>query len=97
MRSVTKNHDYAPTVLPDGSWILFNAETASTVVVTPPAGIYWELCDGVRTQSAIFRTMCQLYPEQSSETIRTDIDRMTEQLADLGLLQVGTFLSVMEA
>ncbi|MDT3669476.1 MAG: PqqD family protein [Aromatoleum sp.] len=96
MRSIAKNRNYSPTVLPDGSWILFDADTASTVVLTPPAGIYWELCDGVRTQSAIVRTMCELYPDQTIETISTDIERMTAQLVDLDLLQVGAFLPAME-
>lgn len=96
MRSITKNPNYSPTVLPDGSWILFNAETAGTVVLTPPAGIYWELCDGIRTQSDVMRTMCRLYPDQTIETISKDIARMTDQLADLGLLQVGDLLPAME-
>lgn len=96
MRSITKNRNYSPTVLPDGSWILFDAETASSVVLTPPAGIYWELCDGERSQSTIIRTMCELYPDQTVETISMDIERMTGQLADLGLLQVDAFLPAME-
>ncbi len=96
MRSITKNRNYSPTILPDGSWILFDAETARTVVLTPPAGIYWELCDGVRTQSTLIRTMCELYPDQAIETISMDIERMTGQLADLGLLQVGAFHPAME-
>lgn len=96
MHCITKNRNYSPTVLPDGSWILFDGETASTVVLTPPAGIYWELCDGVSTQSAIIRTMCELYPDQAIETISKDITRMTDQLADLGLLQIGAFHPAME-
>ena len=69
---LNKNRRYSPTVLPDGSCILFDTGNSHTVALTAPAGIFWELCDGRCPVTAIVEEVQRLYPEAPFEIIQRD-------------------------
>ncbi|WP_414635641.1 PqqD family protein [Aromatoleum sp.] len=89
MECLTKNGEYASTVLPDGSCILFNSSTGKTVVLTAPAAIFWELCDGKTVTLELLRELREYYPLQSDDTIQADALALCQQLISLGVMKAA--------
>lgn len=83
-----KNPEYVPTLLPDGSWILFNPSLNDNVVVSPTAGILWELCSDKMEVKDLIREICALYPIEDSSRVRRDAFKIVSVLHERGLLLI---------
>jgi hypothetical protein len=93
---LAKNPAYSATVLPDGSWILFHSGTSDTVVVTAPAGILWELCNGADPLSAVLGELHRLYPDQSPAVLLEDGSHLADELLRLGVIQMQDHIERLE-
>lgn len=80
-----RNQAFFSTVLPDGSWILFDRLTSDTVVLSASAGVFWELCAEGRTVDEIVDELLTIYPEAARDGIARDVSTV---LADLTALNV---------
>jgi hypothetical protein len=73
-------------VLPDGRWLLYNQTARQAITLTAPAGILWELCDGVTTVSSLIQQLREFYPETPADQLETETMRMLRQFLEQGLV-----------
>ena len=71
--------------LPDGSGLLFDAETATAYPITESAMRIWELCDGERNLGAIVDEL-EAHYDVDRATVETDSRKLVEELAEKQLL-----------
>ena len=81
-----KNSRLEASVLPDGNWVLLEPASNEVVVLSPTAGIFWELCSGERELEAVIKEFSDLYPDQSSENIRQEVFESVRTMIDRELL-----------
>lgn len=74
------------TVLPDGRWLLYHRENNVAVTLNAPAGILWELCDGLTPVSGLVIQLAELYPDVSSDTLTDDTRQTVQQLHEQNLV-----------
>lgn len=77
------------TVLPDGTWALFDSETEAVAVLSAPAGMLWEMCDGLRGVAELADEILQLYPAEPAEVVKTDVVRTVHDLERRGLVRAA--------
>jgi hypothetical protein len=71
--------------LPDGSGLLFDAETATAYPITESAMRIWELCDGDHDVSSILDEL-EAHYDVDRATLETDSRKLLDDLLDKRLL-----------
>jgi hypothetical protein len=82
----TRNPDVQTKLLPDGHIVLFAKDHDWAHTLTPLGGIAWEFCDGQHSVDEIVEFVVETAGIQSSETLKTDLTTLFEELAGSGLL-----------
>ena len=78
--------ELSATVLPDGRWLLYHTTARTAITLNAPAGILWELCDGQMTVAAILEELHILYPDVSTDLLRSETEKMLDTLVEQGLV-----------
>lgn len=76
------------TLLPDGGCVLFDDAASEVTVLSPTAGIVWEMCDGTRRLDDLIVSVQELYATQEPAVIARDVPRMVCELMALDLVSL---------
>ena len=77
---LVKNTNFEPSILNDGSWILYNDESGEVVVLNSTAGILWELYSGEHTIEQVALQLAEYYPDTTIVELRKDLYEITPML-----------------
>ena len=72
--------------LPDGSTLLFRPANLMTYPISSSASLVWRACDGRHSMDEIVDQIETEY-EVDRETVKKDVNRLLDDLAQFGLLQ----------
>jgi hypothetical protein len=89
MNSVRPRFQATPEVVVmdlDRDTLVYQRPRKRLLLLNPSAAAILRLCDGMRGEDEIARSLAERYPGAPSEDVTADVRRTVEELVDLGLV-----------
>jgi len=71
----------------DGEVSVYHPTLTTAVYLNETGALIWELCDGSRSVADIIDTLCELYPESSTQ-IEIDVKTLVSQLTERDIAEL---------